>query len=35
MIFVMVERLNKTVENINNTHLDPLSQTLQGVLQEM
>jgi hypothetical protein len=35
MILTMVERLNKTVDSINNTHLDPLSQTLQTVFEEM
>lgn len=35
MVLVMVERLNKTVESVQEAHLDPLSQTLKGVFEEM
>ena len=35
MIMVSIERLNKTVETIQDAHLDPLSQTLKGVFDEM
>jgi len=35
LVMVSVERLNKTVETIQEAHLDPLSQTLKGVIDEM
>lgn len=35
MILVTIERLGKAVETIQDAHLDPLSQTLKGVFDEM
>lgn len=35
MVLVNIERMNKTVESINSTHLDPMVTTLEKAIQEM
>lgn len=35
MVLVNIERMNKTVEGVSNTHLDPLVGALSTALDEM